>query len=89
MTSTEFIREVAAANDMTIKDVKMFADMFDVAIKEKLVRGEKFKFADINFDVRDVEARECRNPKTGEVMSVDATRKVVVRPASNLKALVK
>lgn len=89
MTSVTFIDEVAATYGVTKKDAKDFAKMFEETIAKMLEHGEAFKFADVNFSVKDVPAHTGRNPATGESMDVPASKRVVIKPSSGLKLVVK
>ena len=85
MTSLSVIDEVAATYGVT----KEFAKMFEEVIAKMLANGEAFKFADVNFSVKDVPAHTGRNPATGESLDIPASKKVVIKPSSGLKTVVK
>ena len=89
MTSLSVIDEVAATYGVTKKDTKEFAKMFEEVIAKMLANGEAFKFADVNFSVKDVPAHTGRNPATGESLDSPASKKVVIKPSSGLKTVVK
>ena len=89
MTSVDFVKEVAAGTGMSQKDVRDMAVIFENAIKTRLASGESFKFADINFSVKDVPAHTGRNPATGETIELPATKKVVLKSSTTLKDCVK
>lgn len=89
MTSEVFIKEVANVSGMTLKAVREMTKTFESVLKDVVARGESVKFADINISVKDVDAHVGRNPATGESIEVPASRKVVVKPSSTLKKIVK
>ena len=89
MTSTSFIKEVAQVSGLSQKAVKEMASTFESVLKDILARGESVKFADVNYYVKDIEARTGRNPATGETLELPATKKVIVKPSSTLKKIVK
>ena len=89
MTSTNFIKEVAQASGLSQKAVKEMANTFETVLKDVLARGESVKFADVNYSVRDVDARTGRNPATGESIEIPATKRVVVKASATLKKVVK
>lgn len=89
MTSTKFIKEVAETAGVTQKNAREMANAFETVLKNTLARGESVKFADVNYSVKDVEARVARNPATGETFECPATKKVVVKPSSTMKKVVK
>lgn len=85
MTSSQFIKEVATKNGMTQKAVKEMADIFEIAIKEKVKNGETFKVFDVTFSVKDVPERSGFNPLTKEPATYPATKKVCLKPSVDLK----
>ena len=44
---------------------------------------------DVTFSVKDVAARTGRNPKTGETLSIPATKKVATKLSKDFKETVK
>lgn len=89
MTSLSVIDEVAATFGVTKTSAKEYAKMFEEVIAKMLEHGEAFKFADVNFSVKDVPAHTGRNPATGETLDIPASKKVVIKPSSGLKTVVK
>lgn len=89
MTSSTIIKKVAEKLNMTQKDIKTIADTFEVVVKESLMDGEKFKFADVSYDVKDVPAHTGFNPVKNEPMEIAATRKVTLKPSKDMKLVVK
>lgn len=93
MTSTQFIKDVAATykaeKKWSQKDVKEFVDAIETVIKEKVSNGESFKVCDVNFGVKDVPAHTGRNPSTGEAIDVPASKRITLKPASDLKLCAK
>ena len=89
MTSKTFIKEVAEKGGLTQKTVKEVVSILEDVLKETLSRGESVKVMDVNYSVKDVDARTARNPATGETFEAPATRRVIVKPSSALKKIVK
>lgn len=89
MTSKTFIKEVADKTSLSQKYVKEILYDIEEVLKEVISRGETVKVMDINYSVKDVDARIARNPSTGETFEVPATKKVVVKPSSSMKKVVK
>lgn len=89
MTSLSVIDEVAATYGMSKVNAKEYAKMFEEVIYKMLEHGEEFKFADINFTIKDVAPHKGRNPFTGEVVDLPATKRLALKPSANLKATVK
>ena len=78
MNKTQFIDAVAAAGNLSKKDAAVAVNAVTDAIVEALKNGEKVQLMGFgNFEVKTREARECRNPRTGEtVMAPEAKRPV-------------
>ena len=56
---------------------------------EHLKRGDRIRINGLGtLEVRQREARTGRNPATGEMMQIAASKKVAFRPAEELKAAV-
>lgn len=89
MTSTNFIKEVAAKGGISQKAAREISYVFEEVLREFLSRGESVKVMDVNYSVKDVEARTGRNPATGESIDIPATKKVSVKASSTLKNFVK
>ena len=93
MKKTEFVRSLAEATGITIKQAGVEVDpVFDhvVTVAPQLADGEKLDITGIiQFEAKDVPARKGRNPQTGEEIDLDATRKINVRAMKNLKEAVK
>lgn len=89
MTSTSFIKEVAAKGGISQKAAREISYVFEDVLRDFLSRGESVKVMDVNYAVKDVEARTGRNPATGEAIDIPATKKVLVKASSTLKNFVK
>jgi len=92
MTSKTFIKAVADATGKTQKDTKAFLDGVETVLKSTVasaVVGEKVKVLDTTYTVKDVSAREGRNPATGESISIPATKKVALKVSKDFKDVVK
>ena len=64
---------------------EMVDAIFDL-ITEKLVQGEEVKISGFgNFQIRTKAARPGRNPRTGEVVAIDARRVVTFHASQKLK----
>jgi DNA-binding protein HU-beta len=93
MTKDQFVRSMAESNEISIKDAREATNLVlnhILAVVPTLKNGEKLDLTGVlQFEVSDVEARKGRNPKTGEEIDLEATRKVVTRPMATLKSAVK
>lgn len=93
MTKDQFIRSFAEVNGVSIKAAREQVNaVLDhvLYVVPKLNDGEKLDFTGIvSFKVKDVAARTVRNPKTGEEVKKEATRKVNASVKATLKNAVK
>ncbi|OWZ82693.1 HU family DNA-binding protein [Natranaerobius trueperi] len=90
MNKTELITKVAENSGMTKKDTeKVVNEVFDV-ISDELSKEEKVQLIGFGtFEVRERAAREGRNPSTGEVIKIDATKVPAFKAGKALKDKVK
>lgn len=91
-TSKDFIKRVAENMGVTQKTAKEFANGFELTLKEMISQAEvddEFRCLDIRFVKKEVPARECKNPATGEKISVPASKKVTIKPSADIKRVAK
>ena len=86
MNKTQFINAVAEAGKLSKKDATAaVAAVLDV-IEAELKKGEKIQLTGFgSFEVKEREARECRNPRTGEVVTAPAAKRPVFVAGKALK----
>ncbi len=89
MNKAELIQAVADYADIPKSVAARAVDGVIQAIKENLKRGEPVTLVGFGtFDVRERAAREGRNPRTGEPITIPATKVPVFRPGKKLKEAV-
>ena len=75
MNKTQLIEAVAAKADIKKKDAEAAVNAVTAAIAEALKAGEKVQLVGFGtFEVRERAAREGRNPKTGEKITIAASK---------------
>jgi DNA-binding protein HU-beta len=85
MNKAQLIAKIAAESDITKAAAGRALDALLCAIEETLVGGESMSLKGFGtFSVRDREARQGRNPKTGEPMVVEARRIAKFKPSTML-----
>lgn len=85
MNTKELVDSIAN-DEMPKADVKRVVDSVFARITETIRSGEKVNIAGFGaFEVRSKPARKARNPRTGETVDVEASRKPVFKPAKALK----
>jgi DNA-binding protein HU-beta len=90
MTKSEFIDKVAAQSGLSKKDASSAVDAVISTIEDTLKGGGEVSFTGFGkFHVADRGAREGRNPRTGETMTIAASRVPRFTAGSGLKKAVK
>ncbi len=90
MNRTELVEMVAQKSGLTKKDSeKALAAVLD-GIAETLAKGEKVQLVGFGtFEVRHRQAREGRNPSTGESIKIAAQNAPAFKAGKALKDLIK
>jgi DNA-binding protein HU-beta len=90
MTKSDFIDKVAAQSGLSKKDAGVAVDAVIASIEDTLKAGEEVNFTGFGkFHVAERGAREGRNPRTGETMTIAASRVPRFTAGSGLKKAVK
>ena len=89
MNKGDLINKVAEKTDLTKKDCgKVVNETFE-AIKETLADGEKVQLIGFGtFETRKRQAREGRNPATGDAIQIPETTVPAFKPGKQLKEIV-
>ena len=86
MNKTELIAAVAEKAEISKKDAEKAVKAFTDAVAEELAKGGKVQLVGFgNFEVSERPAREGRNPRTGETMSIAASKTPKFKPGKALK----
>ena len=89
-TKSEFVDKVAATSGLSKKDAGTAVDAVISSIEDALKSGEDVSFTGFGkFHVAERGAREGRNPRTGETMTIAASRVPRFTAGSGLKKAVK
>jgi len=86
MNKAELVSATAEKAKITKKDAAKIIDAFVESVEDGLVNDGKViisKF--VSFEVKQMEARTGRNPKTGDVVSIPEKKKVACKFSSLLK----
>jgi len=90
MTKTDLVNSVAATTSMTKADSDRAINALLDSVRSALAKGEKVTLTGFGtFEVRKRAARTGRNPRTGEVISIPATKTPAFRAGKGLKDAVK
>ena len=86
MNKTELITETALKTGLTKKDTEKVLNAAFELMTAELAKGETVKLAGFgNLVVKERPERQSRNPRTGETITVAASKTVQFRPAKALK----
>lgn len=86
MNKTDLINVVAAEANLTKKDAEAAVNATLAAIANALKDGDKVQLLGFGtFEVKAVAEREGRNPKTGETITIPASKKAAFTASKLLK----
>ena len=86
MNKTELIAAVADKAEISKKDAEKAIKAFTDAVAEELVNGGKVQLVGFGtFEVAERAAREGRNPKSGETMTIAASKTPKFKAGKALK----
>ena len=86
MNKTDLINVVAAEASLTKKQAEEAVSATLDAIANALKNGDKVQLIGFGtFEVKEVAAREGRNPKTGEAIKIEAAKRPVFSASKVLK----
>jgi DNA-binding protein HU-beta len=90
MTKNEFVDQVATSSGLSKKDAGSAVEAVLKSIEGALGSGEEVNFTGFGkFHVAERGAREGRNPRTGETMTIAASKVPRFTAGSGLKKAVK
>ena len=86
MNKTQLIDVVATKTDLTKKKAEEVVNAVNEAITEALKAGDKVQIIGFGtYEVKERAAREGRNPKTGETITIPAAKKPAFAASKALK----
>jgi len=86
MNKNEFIDAVSKAAGLTKKDSESAVNAFTQCMTELLAKGDSITLPGFaGFSVKTMAARTGRNPATGEIVNIAASKKVSFKTGSKLK----
>ena len=90
MNKKELVAAIAEKAEISKKDAEKALDAFVASVTAELKEGKKVQLVGFGtFEVSEREAREGRNPRTGETIKVAATKVPVFKAGAALKDAVK
>ena len=89
MNKTELVAAIAEKADFSKKDAEKALTAFISAVTEAMADGEKVQLVGFgSFEVRAREARTGKNPRTGEVIKIAASKVPAFKAGQALKVAV-
>ena len=89
MNKTELVAAMAEKTELSKKDAEKALKAFTDVVAEELTKGEKIQLVGFGtFEVAERPAREGRNPRTGETMTIEASKTPKFKAGKALKDLV-
>jgi DNA-binding protein HU-beta len=86
MNNADIADQIAEANGLAKADARKHVDAIFAGIAEAAAKGEEISLNGFGkFKVKDLPAREGRNPATGAAMQIAASRKLGFAAAKGLK----
>lgn len=86
MNKTELVAAMAEKTELPKKDAEKALKAFTDVVAEELKKGEKVQLVGFGtFEVAEREAREGRNPRTGETMTIAASKSPKFKAGKALK----
>ena len=90
MNKSDLIQAVANRSGLTKKDSASAVDAIINSITDSLTKGEKVQLVGFGtFEVRSRQARDGRNPATGETIKIEASKAPAFKAGKALKDKVK
>ena len=85
MNKTELIDAIVEASGLSKVDAKKAVEAFFTSVETALKKGDKVSIVGFgSWSVADKEARDARNPRTGEIIKVPAKKVVKFTPGAEL-----
>ena len=89
MNKTDLVNAVASKAEISKKDAEAAVSAVVSSISEALAGGEKVQLVGFgSFEVRDRAAKQGRNPRTGESITIPASKLPAFKAGSALKEAV-
>ena len=86
MNKTELVAAMAEKTELSKKDAEKALKAFTDVVAEEVKKGEKVQLVGFGtFEVAEREAREGRNPRTGETMTIAASKSPKFKAGKALK----
>lgn len=86
MNNNDLVEKVAAATGLSKTDTKKVVDAVVTTMADAAAAGEEVSLHGFGkFKVKDIAARQGRNPKTGEPVAIAASKKLAFSVSQTMK----
>jgi len=86
----ELVNAIAEKTGLNKKDSERAVNAFVESVSEALAKGEKVSLVGFGtFEVRTRQARTGRNPRTGQTLTIPASKVPAFKPGKQLREMVK
>ena len=90
MNKTELIAALAEKAGLNKRDAEKALNAFTDVVTDTLIKGDKVQLVGFgSFEVKDRAARTARNPRTGDELTVPASKAPIFKAGKDLKEAVK
>ncbi len=90
MNKTELIAALAEKAGLNKRDAEKALNAFTDVVTDTLIKGDKVQLVGFgSFEVKDRAARTARNPRTGDELTVPASKAPIFKAGKALKDAVK
>ncbi|MBQ1860075.1 MAG: HU family DNA-binding protein [Clostridia bacterium] len=90
MNKTELIAALAEKAGLNKRDAEKALNAFTDVVTDTLIKGDKVQLVGFgSFEVKDRAARTARNPRTGDELTVPASKAPIFKAGKALKEAVK
>lgn len=89
MNKTELVAAIAEKAEISKKDAEKALSAFVSSVSDALISGDKVQLVGFGtFEVRTREARTGKNPRTGEVIQISASKVPAFKAGKALKDII-
>ena len=90
MNKTELIAALAEKAGLNKRDAEKALNAFTDVVTDTMIKGDKVQLVGFgSFEVKDRAARTARNPRTGDELTVPASKAPIFKAGKALKEAVK
>lgn len=86
MNKSELIKALAEENSLSLEEATQIVDIFFDSMKDALIKGNRVEIRGLgSFKIKEYEGYSGRNPKTGDLVTVEPKKLPFFRAGKELK----